>query len=489
MTTSDQLDASGPAGTNSETTRDDSFLGKGLPWILGFVIVVPLFFDVGPGGIHLGRGIFEDRRAMTQTLPISVFAVMLISSAIALVWMARGRIRLPGPLLFWTLIAGFAWWFITLALGYAADSTEPILYAGQSLLPFVALLVTTQIIRSEHDAQRLIRGISTGFHLTVWGHLLSLTQDVAAVARGGFRMPTQAWGIEIYQAYSYYPLSLAIVLLLLTSWRLHTGMSARGFLAFILFTAAPGSVLILLLGAREPLATVFGGGILLLLLHGWRHPEKRVWAWTIPILLIGSAIAAIGIIRSSSELSSSLAAVRRIQEALTAADAGTASGYRVPILRDAWDVIQSRWYAPLLGTGLRSPTWAFAEARFPWPSAHNYYADLILWSGIPAFLLILSVLAVALQASWHVWLQSTTTSITTLALSGICTLILVLGLSNMVNVPLRQPFPSIIIWVIIGATLGAGASTGTRSRDNDGRACVPGGSHTKASSPAGRPST
>lgn len=433
--------------------------------LLGLLLVVPFFIDVGPSGIGLGSGVFEQTgHPLTQTLPISVFVVVAVTLVVAAGSLIRGRIRVMGPKNVWLLIIIYIMWLLFVIAASPDSSQISVAYLFQAVIPFCGYVTGLYAGRRDDNIVPFVAGTLLGVGITAWFHLSAVVYEVGIEGVFGTRLLTEAWGLKIYQAYNYYPLVLALALVFVVSvWRHSADLQLRPIRHWML-VIVPGVALILMLGARGPV----GAGIVGLLVVGfvtsWRSSRSFVRFY---LSVLGLAIIVVGAmvyLGQRREVEVGLVALERLQSTLRTGDLESAFGVRWEIFLDALNVLSTNMEVLFVGTGLTPPREVVGSTGFGWSSAHNYYIDLALWGGgmgLVIMVCLLLMVAFNLYKQWDVALSGTPMAAVAIAalgvVGGVCLV------SNNLRVPLRQPYSGVFIWTVIGLALGGRHLGGARN--------------------------
>ena len=407
---------------------------------IGFVLVIPLFFDVRTSGLYFSRNIFGEKPpGILFTVPVSVFIIVILAVQAFLGGVTKKNVVFKLEKNYSLLLGPYVFWITIIAL-YSATfhgSLESLLYLSQLLLPLSMFIFFSQIVRRLEVLIYLIKGMFYGLIGTLLFNLSYIFIEV------GFPnvlferlMMTKAWGINVYQAFSYYPLGLTVVFLLWFGVFIQQGHVE--FVKILGFLALLGGMIILLLclAARDPIVTLFFGlfssimvlkktikgniGILFILIVG---------------LVIVTTVSSIKIEDKQPEV------VRRFAEQL---QPGYHTGGRLRLAATSFQFIYRN---PIIGTGLTLPDRHLQ-------SAHNYYIDTLMWTGMPGLLLIGSILIISLKDAFFLATKHRSSLWKGVAIGAFSVLMAIIFISNNARVPMRQPYSGMLIWAIIGMVAG-----------------------------------
>lgn len=446
--------------------RGSSRARRALAFAYGALLVVPLFLDVGPGGVSPPSSVFDPREsAWTQTLPIGLFASAALCAGALARALARGRIRLRGPRRVWIVAALWIGWLFALSVAGVDRSLTPVLFAVQASLPFLAYFASLHLVRNADTMQSLVRGLVAGLFVTLWVHFAAFVTEVGWGGIVGSRMTSAVWGFNIYQAYNYYPLVLACTFLVAFAREAYLYRSFARFAGRSVSLFVPTAVMLALLAVRGPILVAVLGVLGVLALQ-WRRSYPRLAVFLgATASIMGVLAAVLAYLATHPEARVAIAALERVQAALAAQDAGATTTFRLPILRDAAEVFVARWYTPLVGTMMHPPAEAFPEVAFDWTSTHNYYVDQLVWAGLPALVLVAWLVFEVLRRLWRAYSHSRHAVLRATALGALVAWLLVAFVSSNFRVPLRQPYPGCLLWALAGAVIGAAPASGATSRD------------------------
>lgn len=306
---------------------------------------------------------------------------------------------------------------------------EPIPYGSLWIMPFVWLLyfLTASLdLRSDALLRIFIYSVmvSTGY--------LCLAGTLEMLLYGGLlesgRMSSNLVLPGQYQLYVYMPTIIALSSLICVG-ALRSGVSVfRGALPLILALTAYA---LFLAAAREAILT-FAVGLCAILLCTTR---LRLFLFAVScVLLLGLLVA------FSDQLIAWAAASEygAISKFAQVQDADQQFGSRDIAIAQYWEIFK---HNPLIGTGFRSPFENYFGVPVNFPSAHNFYADTLAWTGVAGSTLIFGALIWFSAKAIMIFFDSLTMdrSIAPLARAFAAALLVALILSNNINVPMRQP--------------------------------------------------
>jgi len=292
----------------------------------------------------------------------------------------------------------------------------------------------------------LVIGMTVGGAIAAWGHMDKALSSFAttlaiiggahvvySVATMGFTGALIGRGtfdllglFSIYQKFVYYPTSLALAFGVVL---FHAGYSTwrRGAMgAFIIMT-------LVMMAAREPFVMIALLCVLAVLLN---PSVKNIVRGGVVVLLVG--LIAIFLAQHASDAR----VVLKFASMVNAETTADLTGHR--------DVIAGRHLE-----NLRGGTWLLGEAfdqsgafrRTP----HNQYLELLLRGGVVFAAVVIFALALTIGAARAAWVHG----------EGwewkfvMCAVAVIMVVSFNVNVALRAPYASLVIWTLVGAGVGA----------------------------------
>jgi len=308
-------------------------------------------------------------------------------------------------------------------------TVEPLVYGSLWVMPFLWLLYFLTADLQIGNATLLkifLYGFifSTGY-LCVAGTLEILLYG--GLLEGG-RMSSNLVLPGQYQLYVYMPTIIALTSLICVG-ALRAGVPAfRGALPLILALTAYA---LFLAAAREAILT-FAVGLCGILLCTTR---LRLFLFFVgSILLLGLIVA------FSDQLIAWAAASKygAISKFAQVQDADQQFGSRDIAVAQYWQIFKRNI---ILGTGFRSPFLNYFGVPVNFPSAHNFYADTLAWTGVAGSVLVFGALIWLSAKAVLIFFRSLTMNSTTAPLARAFAAALLVGLlvSNNINVPMRQP--------------------------------------------------
>lgn len=409
---------------------------------IGFVFVIPLFFDVRTSGLYLSRNIFGEKPpGILFTVPVSVFIIVILAVQAFLGGVTKKNVCFKLETTYRLLLVAYVFWITIIAL-YSATfhgSLESLLYLSQLLLPLSIFFFFSQIVQRPEVLIYLIKGMFYGLIGTLLFNLSYIFIEVGFPNAFFERiMMTKAWGINIYQAFSYYPLGLVVVFLL---WfGIFSNIQKKRHVEFVKilgFLALFSGLIILLfcLAGRDPIVTViFGLFSSIMISIKTRKRNIGILSFLIIVVLV-ITVASIKIEDKQPEV------VRRFAEQL---EPGYHTGGRVRLAVFSFQFISRN---PIIGTALTLP-----DPHLQ--SAHNYYIDTLMWTGVPGLLLIGSILIISLKDAFSLATKLRSSFWKGIAIGTFSVLMSIIFISNNLRVPMRQPYSGILIWAIIGIVAG-----------------------------------
>lgn len=400
---------------------------QGLDACIGFVLPLPVFLEPANSFLLATSGAYDRVFAVPISLlalPLAII-IFLIRVKPHVSWSTLIAIGLPSAIFIsWSLLIGG----ISSIVDFAAAA-----YAIQWILPFLWIpyfAVVLTPVRCRFFFAGFVFGAFTGAaYIATAGFLeLGLYGGLQDLGRMSQNLVLYGQG----QLYVYTPTVIAYSTLV-ANWAIkarlcHVSTSFRYVLNVITLFA------LVFLAAREGLLVFMIGMAALFALGSLRKTL---------ILVAGAAAAGIfGFSLLASGIGENvLGALRIIDKLLALGEEGRALGMRDQMIAQYLNVIRD---SPIFGSAMLPPNVFYRDIGVSAPSAHNYYVDVWAWSGLPGLVAVafLAISAVAISSFRILRTYSVPithrTNIYFLGGLGICVL-LFFGVSNNINVPLRQP--------------------------------------------------
>ncbi|MEK6208812.1 MAG: hypothetical protein AABM64_00350 [Pseudomonadota bacterium] len=403
--------------------------------VLGFLLVLPVFFQLSGGLFRDPAFVFETGGAISRVpFPVSVVALF---AGIAILGNYAAATRTLTVLFFSALL--FVLTALTVAHGNSAQEGAKLILLAQYLLPMFALVLGEMYGKSASKPV-FERSALVVLTLIVPAHLVSTW------AQGYLLLAPSLYVFSIYQHLQYFPAVMVSVGLMAAfslsgrqEWQYKT-------LLMLLPALAVHTV------ASRSLVAMAGLTIGLLVFAFAQFRARR---------LERSAIAALAIALVAGVTYGYVARSELASKYLNAA--GSEQMGAAPLRRDA---------APLSVTD-RVEHWRFYSAgvvespsafllghasppdRSKHPSAHNYWLDGLYNFGVLA---LVPIMALMFMTARMIWARRSELLCTPILLGTVVAAVYLLLIENMLKVGLRQPYPGIVgffIWGLLLARLSA----------------------------------
>ena len=396
-------------------------LQKAIAWLVMFLMPIPIFLSPSSSIVFANGTIGNEALAF----PLSLAMVPLIFTLSVL---NINKIRgVKAFLYFWLLL--FSLWVLGSAFASASNYPVSLLYALQWILIFLwagYFFSSLEDFSFESLARPFFIGAFFGaFYIFISGFMEFLFYG--ALLDAG-RMTQNLVLKGQYQLAVYTPTVLAYsFLVLLVSW------SSRTFpfssLAFLLY-AVVALVALIFTGAREGLLVYFLGGFFILFLRSLRALFVCTILSIFFVFIFLSRLEEVVYWFSVSEL-------RLLNKIARLFEEGGALGARDIMIMEYVRIIIDN---PFWGVMMVPPEVISNGAATSVKSAHNFYVDVWAWAGFPGFLTYLffsiSLLFMAIVSIAKSWLARSEDRV---VVGASWVVIVMLLVSNNINVPLRQP--------------------------------------------------
>jgi len=404
-------------------------------WVFGFALLFPIFIQIENGfGIYSGGFASEG-----LSIPIGYIASVVFLLA---------NLRVVLSKKFWTRLESFisvlvVLYFFFLSMYSMQISGSAFLYFIQWAFPFVLFAFFNSTIFEKSRFEPIISGIK-------WGVLVALIEIFASflleLVTGSFsgRIVQNKFFIGMYQLYSYMPLALTIGALWLIIY--YCGDQQKksildwGVVALLLFLSLFALVVT---GVRGPVA-LFAVAVLLYSVSYLRRG----------VVIFGSGVflaLIIGVLMPHIDVNFML--VDKLWSAVTNSEEyGGIAGNRGAMIDAYWNVFLA---SPLIGSGLLPPWIAFPELGVRIKSAHNYYVDILSWSGVVGAFLVFSLFLTVFYKSCFILVNFQRSGLRSkggvVAIGAAILVIALFLVSNNLRVPFRQPYVAPLIALLMAA--------------------------------------
>ena len=393
-----------------------------LAWLVMFLIPMPVFLSPSSSIILASGSIYNDALAFPLSFFLTPFIVLYGVKNLANV-KGLGSVAL-------VLLAIFSIWVVLLSFASAAtNSPVSLIYAAQWLL----LLFWGNYFFSSlygYNLGGLMRpffwGAFVGAAYILISGLLEIVFYGALLDSG--RMSQNLVFKGQYQLYVYTPTLLAVSFLVVLTLYKSGILLLSKFCFFSYFLAL--FFALLFTGAREGLLVFLLGGFLICFIRS---------ALSMLLVLMAFGLIFSGIYIYSDSIFQYFASsdLRLLNKFARLREAGDSLGARDVMIASYWGLIERDY---MLGFGLLPPELAYPDAGVDVKSAHNFYVDVWAWTGLPGFALMTYFAVFLVCISAGNILKSFLGVRSSHAVRGFSWIVLlVLFVSNNINVPLRQP--------------------------------------------------
>jgi hypothetical protein len=383
------------------------------------LVIAPMCLFIDPASeifLHNVVGFEEERLAY----PIS-FSMLALMPFLVLLNSNKTSYRI----LFYSFLP------ILLSVLYAIinETIEPVIVSLTWMAPFIWLAGFLSIDKAPHD-KTVIFWFSIGCIISTLYILLGGTLEIliyGALQDEG-RMTTNMVVPGHYQLYVYMPTMTAFsTIVLLGAIKANLiSLFKFDFLVIMIF----GAIALIYMAAREAILSYVFAIVLIFL----ANTKLRLF-----LISICFPFISISILSNIDSLSNYAAAseIKSLRKFSQFNEAGQTLGGRDWAITDYYDVFMN---FPLFGTGFRSPFKNYFGILTEFPSAHNYYVDVMAWGGIALCVIIFPMMIYLLYKSLSLFVNSLDKSGYFIYYRSLfaCLAIAIL-FSNNINVPFRAP--------------------------------------------------
>ena len=470
--------------------------GAIFPYVIGFVLAVPIFFHVGPQGITMGESVISGLRTPGIDLPLSAFAILPIFALLLMKGRQSIRVDMADFLVIAYLCINFLSYFLGNLFSCCLNEKSIFLSTGflfQSVLPLLAYLTARLLPGSRNGTdigtsqfiflERIL--ISAALTLAVSIFLLALQTRITGEYDFRFGPFVDHIGpFMITKIKRYYPTLLSVAAIILVSYGFDSGLSAAKRW-FRLLAGVLAMACLMGMWSRAALLTLGSGIIFLMLLSTFRGFRGV----SLPALTLSCAVAIAFILLIPVLPSLGLTSVTRLIDSiggeglLLVGDINRAralgEALEVGLLRPLGEM-----YQPVLTYSLGGLNYDFTRLRL----AEHGYLDVAVRAGPIAMFAGLALIGRIL------WLGLTTVNhlgpapgfpqtFSRQGLKGlIAALLSIFVVSNQLQHNLTEPYADILIWFFLGLLL----TVSQLYREQHGNRAMVGGDLGHAD-PAGRP--
>jgi O-Antigen ligase len=383
------------------------------------LIVAPMCLFIDPASeilLHNVVGFEEERLAY----PISIVMIVLIPFLIL-----KESNKTAYQFLFYAALP------ITLSIFYAGifGSIEPILVAFTWMAPFIWLAGFMSMDRAPHD-KHIVRWLSIGCIISTSYLLLAGTLEIViyGALQDAGRMTTNFVLPGHYQLYVYMPTMTAFSTIIILGAIKAKLISFFKFDFIVVMTL--GAIALVFMAAREAILSYLFALVLIFL------ATTKIRLFLISVFL---PLIAILIVSNIDSLANYAAAseIKSLRKFSQFNEAGQTLGARDLAIVDYYEVFIK---FPVFGTGFRSPFKNYFGILTEFPSAHNYYVDVMAWGGLVLTFIIFPMMIYLLFKSNKVFLLSIDKKGYFYYYRAIgASLVIAILFSNNINVPFRAP--------------------------------------------------
>lgn len=383
------------------------------------LIVTPMCLFIDPSSeiiLHNVVGFEEERLAY----PISIGLIAIIPFLVL-----KGSDKGAYQLLFYAALP------IILSVFHAIfnGSMEPLLVAVTWMAPFIWLAGFLSMNRAPHD-KYVVRWFSIGCIISTGYILLAGTLEIVVYGalQDEGRMTTNFVLPGHYQLYVYMPTMTAFSTIVLLG--AIKGKIVSFFKFDFIIIIALGAISLIYMAAREAILSYIFGLVLIFLAN------TKIRLFSIAILMPFVAVFLISNIDSFANYAAA-SEIKSLRKFSQFNEAGQTLGARDLAAADYYNVFIN---FPLFGTGFRSPFKNYFGILTEFPSAHNYYVDVMAWGGLVLCLLIFPMILYLLFRSIGLFIVSMDrTDYAVYYRSIFACLVITILFSNNINVPFRAP--------------------------------------------------
>jgi hypothetical protein len=349
------------------------------------LVIAPMCLFIDPASeifLHNVVGFEEERLAY----PIS-FSMLALMPFLVLLNSNKTSYRI----LFYSFLP------ILLSVLYAIinETIEPVIVSLTWMAPFIWLAGFLSIDKAPHD-KTVIFWFSIGCIISTLYILLGGTLEIliyGALQDEG-RMTTNMVVPGHYQLYVYMPTMTAFsTIVLLGAIKANLiSLFKFDFLVIMIF----GAIALIYMAAREAILSYVFAIVLIFL----ANTKLRLF-----LISICFPFISISILSNIDSLSNYAAAseIKSLRKFSQFNEAGQTLGGRDWAITDYYDVFMN---FPLFGTGFRSPFKNYFGILTEFPSAHNYYVDVMAWGGIALCVIIFPMMIYLLYKSLSLFVNS-----------------------------------------------------------------------------------
>lgn len=392
-----------------------------IAWLVMLLIPIPLFISPSSAVVFASGTIGDDALAF----PLSFFLTpLIIVISIKNIKCVKGA---SASLV--ALLAAFSAWVTLLSFASATRHPVSLVYASQWMLIFFwgnYFLSSLNRYSLRDLARPFFYGAFSGAAYIFLSGMLELALYGALLDSG--RMTQNLVLKGQYQLYVYTPTLLAVsFLVVLTLYKSgHFPLSRFWFYIYLSISL----IALLLTGAREGLLVFLLGGGLICFVRSML--SMLVAAFILAVVLIGFYFNFEAVLQffAASDL-------RVLNKIARLAEDGAALGSRDIMMANYLRLIDRDY---MLGLMLLPPELAYPDAGVDIKSAHNFYIDVWAWTGFPGLVLFVCfVLLLFFIAFGNILKHALDSQQDQIAVGFSWIVLIVLLVSNNINVPLRQP--------------------------------------------------
>lgn len=414
-----------------------------LDFILGFLLPLPIFLDIDSPILLANNMLAEGGIAF----PISLFVIPIA----ILLFIERTNWRLNSrSILITLLVCCYCFWIVVLGVSSLPVSNLAIMFSVQWLIPFLWMPYFSVILKSD-TPQILVffKGFYYGVFFSVSYIFLNVILEIklyGSLLDAGRLTQNKIFPGQ-YQLYIYTPTILAYGTLFVNWLFISKYILVNRIIIFIINLFC--CVSLVSLGAREGIIIYIFGIYFIVSFFNVRRIVAGVIFGTLTILLVIGMNNYIHDFNNKHE-------IRLLKKIIMMSHEEKMLAGRDYMAMQYIEVIKNNL---IKGSGMLPPNRFSAKFGVNAQSAHNYYIDVFAWSGLIGFILIFLMTVLIITKSLRTVLlyyrfrpnRSFKRKAEILKFGNASCVILFFCVSNMINVPLRQPLtgPIAILFISI----------------------------------------
>jgi len=400
--------------------------------VIPFLIFFPLFFQLSGNIFHDSTFVFDSQGALTRVpLPISLvacFAGILLFGGYKRAHLSLGIIFLSFVLLLTSSMIS--------THGRGIEGEAKIILLLQFIVPMCAL-VLGQVYYEDRNPDRC--SVEKAFLYVL--ALVVPVQLLLTWLQGHVFLSPNLLVFSIYQHIQYVPLMFVCGYLI----GLYGLWGARRYRSMMVILAPLMGIYVSASASMVAMASLIGG-MCGLVIYRWRDEADRLLKIAFMLVIVTSG-SYLNLARNTGHFLSEKFTFRKVEHAGASLEE---MNEILPIV--ATRIQYWRYYAGKIGESSKELLFGHSERldRSKYPSAHNYYLDLVYNFGLLALLPLLTGMGYTL---WMVYRCRKTILASSSFLGLAIVVLLVLFVDNSLKVGLRQPYPGMISFFLWGILL------------------------------------